>query len=54
MITNILFTICIFLSIMFGFVNIGSLIANDGVPQSNVWLMTIGFTGVITKLIGMW
>ena len=53
-INNITFGISIFLSVIYGFQCFGKLIRNQSITGCEIVLMGLGFTGVITKLIGVW
>lgn len=49
-----LFVLSIFISVWFGFVNIARLIRNLDVSTLNILIMSIGITGVITHIAGVW
>lgn len=51
---NVLFTIFVFISIWSGFLCFGNLFRKQGVPPLNILIMAVGFTGVITHIIGIW
>ena len=54
MITNIIFTIAIFWTILFTWVNFSRTIYKCGVSALNNIYMAIGWTAIITHIIGIW
>lgn len=54
MIADIIFCIFIFISVFFTIVNVAKTIYKERIPALNFVFMTIGLTGVITHIIGIW
>lgn len=54
MIRNNLFAFAIMVSVYWTFTNFGRLYAKQRVPWYNILNMSIAYTAVITKFVGMW
>lgn len=54
MVTNIIFAISIFWAILFTWVNFSRVICKCIVPTLNNIYMAIGWTAIITHIIGIW
>lgn len=54
MVTNIIFAISIFWTILFTWVNFSRVICKYGVSALNNIYMAIGWTAIITHIIGIW
>lgn len=52
---EVIFVICVLLSIFWGSVNIAKLIRGiEDIPFWNFFFFSIGLTGVVTYLLGVW
>lgn len=54
MITNIILTIVILWTFFWSWINFARLIAKNKIPTFNNLFMSIGWTAIITYIIGIW
>lgn len=52
--TTFFFVLSIFISVWLGFINIARLIRGLAVKGWTILMMSVGITGVITHLAGVW
>ena len=54
MVSNYVIMLCIFLTVYFGFVNVALIWRNEAVPAINITTMSVGITGIVGRIAGLW